>query len=686
MPDPRATVSRDTAIWGAFTEKPAPRGSKTSLVSCRYCRKHQDVAANSSRMKEHLYKCEGFYNDPDNTNHEIVREIKRRLDGQEQKTVYSRWMQTGSKVQTKLFCPSMSEEERNILDELASLAIYVGGKPLSLYDEEFLRAFIYRLNPAYQIPSRQAFGGALLDRAYESLRELVQEEVDNAYTLNLVTDGSANVNHDRIVNISVQTPMGALYLESLGMDAIKHGGQETADYVATRVATWCNNDITKVNSIATDTENTMRSFIECLHHKPEWKHVFWAPCDSHGLQLLMMHIAELKHGDYKPFAELFKRASNIVGFFHRADKQLKILRNIQKEIYGNVYALTLSVLTRWGTQYRLLHSLTRSRRALQLYATDINTDRIAVSGIIDIIQDAQFWDDLEHLKTIFEPIHKAQIQSESLQSHLGHVYTRWGAIKAHLRGLANNTAFPLHSQVALIFARRPLRNGNLVGKSIWDTQYNKQILPIHLAAYYLDPANLGHGLEDYEQNAVLRFLTDSVVATDEEKRKMRSDFLAFRTRQPPFTRNNPAWEDQSDVKLFWARCSSVSPHLGKLARKIYSTACNSVACERAFSIMKLLHSKARNRTGIEKMDKLQFIYINARVLRYQNKRKRASSPPPDGPNKKPKIVDEPKKESWLELDEVTELAVEEEHLPVPQMTYTQHEEREESDIEIDEQC
>jgi hypothetical protein len=41
---------------------------------------------------------------------------------------------------------------------------------------------------------------------------------------------------------------------------------------------------------------------------------------------------------------------------------------------------------------------------------------------------------------------------------------------------------------------------------------------------------------------------------------------------------------------------------------------NSVALERAFSAMNLIHTKLRNRLGVEKANMLIYIYMNQRVL------------------------------------------------------------------------
>ena len=114
---------------------------------------------------------------------------------------------------------------------------------------------------------------------------------------------------------------GALYLESVEMDELKYSGQETADHLDKRIRAWCRDDITRVNSITTDTENTITAFMDTIHLKPAWRYVFWAPCDSYGLQLLIKYISDIPW-----FKDLFARAQKIVVFFWKANKQLTILR------------------------------------------------------------------------------------------------------------------------------------------------------------------------------------------------------------------------------------------------------------------------------------------------------------------------------------------------------------------------
>ena len=59
------------------------------------------------------------------------------------------------------------------------------------------------------------------------------------------------------------------------------------------------------------------------------------------------------------------------------------------------------------------------------------------------------------------------------------------------------------------------------------------------------------------------------------------------------------------------------PALSSFAKRLLNTISNSVPSERAFFTMNYTHSKIRNRLTPERANKLQYIYMNSRVLAKQ---------------------------------------------------------------------
>lgn len=278
----------------------------------------------------------------------------------------------------------------------------------------------------------------LLDEIYGKIKIDVLNAIDTCTYLNYVTEGSSNTSHERIVNLSVHTQMGIFQLESEEIPAIKHSAPKLIKWAHTKAIFWSKGQTRRHNSWATDTASVMQAFWREMGRLPEWKYTLFVPCDSHGLQLLMKHISELSW-----FKDVFKRAQHIVGYFHKAEKQLALLREEQVAMYnGKTYALTLSVITRWGTQYCLIHSLLRSKNALKRYGTrdDLDHEKSEegkgnYARMMETIMDRNFWHDLEDMIEILKPLHDCQVMSESGDAHLGYVVKRWKTIEKFIYAL-----------------------------------------------------------------------------------------------------------------------------------------------------------------------------------------------------------------------------------------------------------
>lgn len=106
---------------------------------------------------------------------------------------------------------------------------------------------------------------------------------------------------------------------------------------------WSRGQVRRHNSSATETASVMRAFWKEMARLPEWKYTLLVSCDSHGLQLLMKHISELSW-----FKVVFKRARHVVSYFHKAKKQLALLREEQRAVDMERHLLLLFLLLHDG--------------------------------------------------------------------------------------------------------------------------------------------------------------------------------------------------------------------------------------------------------------------------------------------------------------------------------------------------
>ena len=83
----------------------------------------------------------------------------------------------------------------------------------------------------------------------------------------------------------------------------------------------------------------------------------------------------------------------------------------------------------------MIHSLLSTKSALQQYALDPRAKFVVKSdkdmqmdnldtGIIELILSHDFWQDVDIIYQILQPVHEVQKMSESCRSHLGHVLDR----------------------------------------------------------------------------------------------------------------------------------------------------------------------------------------------------------------------------------------------------------------------
>jgi len=338
---------------------------------------------------------------------------------------------------------------------------------------------------------------------------------------------------------------------------------------------------------------------------PELMHVFFIPCDSHGIQLLFKDLLNVPR-----FSAVLKLAQATVSAFRKAPLQYARLRTIQKSSYDQTRSLVLSVITRWGTQYRLITSLLKNKDALKRYVgayEDFPAKQRIKQPVIDTIMNRNFWNELELMRELLQPIDERLKMSESGKSHLGHVLNRWMDLLKHLN----------EKKKEIMELEAFIDNGT------FGNRYTRQVLPIHIVAYYLMPQTTlrDRNTPDRTKSAIPLNMEQQIMGffrryttSEADAKILIREFAMFRTQQPPFEPERLCWEQPDNPAVFW-ELATETQFLSQIASRLYSTPVNSVASERAFSIQNLILTKTRNRLHSSKVNKLTYTYINARILK-----------------------------------------------------------------------
>jgi hypothetical protein len=437
-----------------FIEARDPEGGKSEKYTCIHCKSYS--CTNSKRAIEHLTKCPQYHQSlPTSLSNSLPNEpleqpVKQQLTFQ-------------------LEASTLSNIKKQKLDRAAALAIYMGAHPFTLFDDYYIRQFISLLSDSlYTTPNRRQISNDLLDEIYQDLQSKILSLLEQQKSLQFVLDESSDLNHHRMINISVVIPgFGSFYLENEHIGDQALNAQFFVDWFFKKTKIYCS-DPRRMSSLTTDTCATMQKTWTGFKSYPVLSHAFFIPCDSHGLQLLIKDILESKL-----FSDTIAKAQLIVSTFYRAKKQYTILHTKQEKSI----AFVLSVITRWGSQYGLTQSVLKNQQALFAWVADKRAQvgkKKQENTLRPLILDQDFWKDLSELAIILKPIHEAQKMSESNNASLAKVVPRWLQLEQDLKDL---------SQIYLYL--KPV----LASGSIFNTRFNTQTEPIHWAAFLLDPTS-----------------------------------------------------------------------------------------------------------------------------------------------------------------------------------------------------
>jgi len=149
---------------------------------------------------------------------------------------------------------------------------------------------------------------------------------------------------------------------------------------------------------------------------------------------------------------------------------------------------------------------------------------------------------------------------------------------------------------------------------IFSSRYQRQIIPIHIVAYYLTPTNYSLLIPLKFESKIFDFFMRYMDSVDQAA-LIHSEFIQYRNQLSPFEPPRVCWKHTANPRVFWLTQMSYTTLLGKLAVRVFLTLANFVSSERSFSTQNYIHTKTRNALQSDKVDKLIYMYMNERTLR-----------------------------------------------------------------------
>ena len=557
-------------------------GTKT-MAKCKIC--SYTMGGKADRMKNHLSKCKKTIS-PNFVESETLNSsaVQRNND-------------SSSSAENKVNDCSMLEKEngdssaslktakrpRLLQDDLEHFVIqtdsnmkheldlqvakffYSCNIPFNVAEQaEFLK-LIQKLRPGYKPPTRKALSDNLLNEITTLLENEMMSAIENK-ECTLMEDGWSNIHNEPVIASCLHTNGKSYFLNAEECGGNKKTAEYCKDVTERSIKIAEEKYKAKVISVVTDNENKMDKLRQMLVEDRSDLIVYG--CSAHWMNLLAQDICP---------TTIIKHVIDIQKYFRNHHQPAAWLKEFPDTVKPQ-----LPNETRWNSQTECISTFIKNRNAYlsicEKYENEIDT------RIQRLVNDYNLFKQVKDLLQQLQPITDAVNNVQSDEATIADACYEWLKLK-------NCPALKPHTDV--------------ISKRMY-----LALKPFHFLAFMTDPKHRNDDKINSEQKEMAREWLMSVMPDS------LSLLLEYDAEAEPFPKSFFKTTDVK-AKVWWKALynTKICPEFIHLMVKLHSIPCSSASIERIFSNFSYIHSKLRNRLGVQKAAKLVFCY---RMLRGHN--------------------------------------------------------------------
>nr|CAG8446911.1 2846_t:CDS:1 [Entrophospora candida] len=557
-------------VWRHYTSYDTEANAPT--VKCNYCDKtyKQGVA---TRMQAHLNdECN---NAPENSKVKNKKPLARSFENTDISPSSNTSKKNKNSITLDNSLDTMSDEEQKKLEIMLAKALYSSNISADFIENPYVVELFKKLKPSFKLPNKKSLSDELLDNIYYESKHNIEEVISNAQNLTLVYC-SNNTANEYVRNFIICTPLPFLY-DSIYSEENFHTAEWIADQISKQIEKI---GAEKFCSVITDTTSYMKDAWKLLELR--YPHIICAGSASHVVNLLIGEIIKITE-----IEKTIESSKSIVKFFKQQNSAFAKLNN----------------LTRWDSHLECLESLSslfKSKAEIQLTMGILQSNNNINTNLKSDCLDPQFWNQLEAIIMILEPIAFLLKLFESNESVHSSIYPLF------------NDLFYKTKQINCQFKSQVLK---LIGEG-YESIYKDSLA----VAYMLDPKYYEENNKlviDYE---VMGTFTSFLNAKYPDKsNELHLEFLKFRNKMEPYN-DQLIWScvDQVEPSLWWK--SWPESELKRLAVKLLSIPTSPASAEQALLNVSFIHPKLRKHLDDETVKKLDYVHSNLNIEEIQNKK------------------------------------------------------------------
>lgn len=483
---------------------------------------------------------------------------------------------TGSQISTSIskFVIRTSDKDKISFDVQIAKYIYATNSSFAFVEHKEFKKMIQLIRPGYKPPNRDQIGNKLLDKVFNEVNEDIKKILKGKIVC-MAMDGWSNIHNEPIICISVYNLEDEVVclIDTIETKTESHNAEYLLKLAVESIKK-CKSYGCDVRSMVTDNAANMRKMRLELSTSDlssnEYSHldIITYGCSSHILNLLAHDLEDtVIKNKVKQIIKYFK-------FHHFPAAKYK-------ELGGSSLVLPFDV--RWNTMFDCLQSYIDNWPILYKVCVDHRAaiDSKITSMVIDMnlkINTEAFIVKLKKLSWALDVSQKDNCTIADVVEML-----------IDLKDFFINE-FSTESDEIKIFEKR----------------YDMAIQDVHYLANILHPKYRGQKLNEDQHDSALEYANLYFPTA-------MSEIISFQAQTSPF--KGYLFSDNAikniSALIWWKaliKQNTISKDLTCLVEQLFTSICSSAGIERLFSTFGYVHSKTRNRLGVEKASKLVTIF------------------------------------------------------------------------------
>lgn len=592
------------SVFGGFD-----RGSGTKRWKCNHCNLRYN--GSYSRVRAHLLGFSGVGVKSCPAVDMSLREAFQILEEERLARKKKRTSGNGKpskRTRTSQSVLTVKPIPKEDADETLARFFYADGLNVNIinsaYFIEMVKA-ISSVGPGYELPSTNKLSDSFLSKEKRKIEKYMDSIRDSwlqtGCTILCVPriDGILGCSE---MGIFVSSPRGLVFFKALDIG----DSDEAEDLFA---SSFCDiileigpKNVIQIISHLGHACNSSKSLV-----LSKFPHIFWSPCASNSVRMLMEEIAGLDW--VKSLISSAKDIEEHMMYYYQHASSAPFCHNNLKQSSDTIaakFAPSYSFILRI---FELKQSLQEAVVSEEFKQWKLNFNVEGGSRMVEsaILED-DFWDKAHLFLQLCEPFVKILATFDVEKSVMGAVYN-WRvqsleAVKS--KGIDSSTLNHLETTI----------------ENRWDVLFS----PLHAAGFILDPRYFRRGQN--KEKTVMRgwkATLEKYECDGSVRRILREQLSSYWHLEGAFGEEDAMdFRDKMEPVAWWENFGFETPHLQTLAIKVLSQISSVITCEEILREYDAPFREVGNRLGVERVEDLVFVRNNLRLL---SQRSRFSSSP-----------------------------------------------------------